>query len=125
METQELVKYFKGSAAGVDAAMRADLSSVGNARLSEILEQAIFNGGKRIRPQLTLLFWALTAGANASGPESAMGLAVVFDWPKIIRLSNHVSNFPKCHHNESSKPSRRAWKPKVLWASRQVRQREC
>jgi octaprenyl-diphosphate synthase len=80
VEAQELVKFFREAASGVDAAMEADLASVGNPRLRKVLGHAIFNGGKRIRPQLTLLFCALTAGGEIVEPESTMRLAVVFEY---------------------------------------------
>ena len=80
MDTQELMKYFREAAAGVDEAMHADLDTVENHQLSEVLNYAVFNGGKRIRPQLTLLCCALTAGGGIPEPESTMKLAVVFEY---------------------------------------------
>ncbi len=80
MDTQELMGFFKAAAAGVDQAMQADLAAVGDQSLTEILHHAVFNGGKRIRPQLTLLCCALTTGGGIPDPDSTMKLAVVFEY---------------------------------------------
>jgi octaprenyl-diphosphate synthase len=80
VETQELMDFFRAAAAGVDQAMQADLAAVENPSLAEILQHAVFNGGKRIRPQLTLLCCALTTGGGIPDPDSTMKLAMVFEY---------------------------------------------
>jgi octaprenyl-diphosphate synthase len=51
----ELASLLKPETAQIDQVMREDLESVGNPLLGEVLEYAIFNGGKRVRPLLTIL----------------------------------------------------------------------
>ncbi len=55
MNHSELTALLKPETAHIDRAMRRDLAEIGNQRLAEVLEYAIFNGGKRVRPLLTVL----------------------------------------------------------------------
>lgn len=55
MNTNELISLLKPETATIDQVMRQDLADVGNPLLAEVLEYAIFNGGKRVRPLLTVL----------------------------------------------------------------------
>jgi octaprenyl-diphosphate synthase len=80
VEHQELMNFFREAAAGIDAAMRADLAAVESRRLGEILAHGIFNGGKRIRPQLTLLCARLIGGEKGVEQGLVLKLAVVFEY---------------------------------------------
>ncbi len=55
MQQSELISLLKPETAKIDQAMRQDLAVIGNRRLREVVEYAIFNGGKRVRPLLTVL----------------------------------------------------------------------
>ena len=55
MNQSELISLLKPETAQIDQVMRQDLMGVGNPLLKEVLEYAIFNGGKRVRPLLTIL----------------------------------------------------------------------
>lgn len=55
MNHHELAALLKPQTAIIDQAMRQDLLVVTNPLLSEVLNYAIFNGGKRVRPLLTVL----------------------------------------------------------------------
>ena len=55
MNQSQLIYLLKPETAKIDQAMRQDLAIVGSPRLREVLEYAIFNGGKRVRPLLTIL----------------------------------------------------------------------
>lgn len=55
MNHHELATLLKPQTAIIDQAMRQDLTVVTNPLLQEVLTYAIFNGGKRIRPLLTVL----------------------------------------------------------------------
>ena len=55
MNHSELIALLKPETAHIDQAMRQDLAGIGNQRLGQVLEYAIFNGGKRVRPLLTVL----------------------------------------------------------------------
>jgi len=79
-DNQELMKYFRGAAAGIDEAMRGDLKLVRSKLLSEVLNHGIFNGGKRIRPQLTLLCAKLTGGDRGLDQQDILKLAIVFEY---------------------------------------------
>ncbi len=63
-------------AAKIDDIMRDDLSSVESALLSEVIRHAIFSGGKRVRPQLTLLAASLCGQPD----ESVYRLAITFEY---------------------------------------------
>ncbi|MCK4838666.1 MAG: polyprenyl synthetase family protein [Desulfobulbaceae bacterium] len=80
MNNQELMTFFRESAAGIDEAMRSELASVESKLLSEVLKHGIFNGGKRIRPQLTMLCTSLTGGEVAPSHEQTLKLAMVFEY---------------------------------------------
>ncbi|MEN8142109.1 MAG: polyprenyl synthetase family protein [Thermodesulfobacteriota bacterium] len=72
--------FFRDAASEVDEVMRADLALVENELLGEVLSYGIFNGGKRIRPQLTMLCWALTDKDSGAGRDQALQLAIVFEY---------------------------------------------
>jgi octaprenyl-diphosphate synthase len=55
VNTSALISLLKPETAAIDQVMRQDLAEVGNPLLAEVLEYAIFNGGKRVRPLLTVL----------------------------------------------------------------------
>lgn len=55
MNHQELATLLKPQTAKIDQAMRQDLEIVTNPLLGQVLTYAIFNGGKRVRPLLTLM----------------------------------------------------------------------
>lgn len=76
MNNSELLAGFKKMAAQIDGVMREDLTIIKNPLLAEVIHHAIFQGGKRIRPLLTLL------AANLIGPPPAdtARLAVSFEY---------------------------------------------
>ena len=76
MNNGELLASFKEQASRIDAVMEADLTIVESPLLSQIIRHAIFQGGKRIRPLLTLL------GASLAGtpPTNTTRLAISFEY---------------------------------------------
>ncbi len=86
MNQHELLAALKPEAARIDAAMTADLATIESPRLLEILRYAVFSGGKRVRPLLTVMAGRLcraTAGGDPGGREAddALGrLAMVFEY---------------------------------------------
>lgn len=80
MDNQELIGFFREAAAGVDEAMRADLASVESELLGEVVGHGVFNGGKRIRPQLTLLCAELAGADSARDRERTLKLAIAFEY---------------------------------------------
>lgn len=85
MSNHKVMAYFRESAARIDQAMRLDLESVRDPQLAEVLRYIIFNGGKRIRPQLTVLTWRL-AGRGKGGGEEALRLAIAFEYLHVASL---------------------------------------
>lgn len=67
MNQSQLIALLKPETAKIDQAMRQDLAFIASPRLREVLEYAIFNGGKRVRPLLTVL----AARLCWQGPEQA------------------------------------------------------
>ena len=77
MNRDELLARLKPEMAKIDEAMAEDLADIVNPTLREIIHHGIFNGGKRVRPLLTLL------AANLCGGEinrDAYRLAMSFEY---------------------------------------------
>ena len=55
MSSKELLGQLGPDKDSIDAAMKSDLAVVKNTLLAKVLEHGIFNGGKRVRPLLTVL----------------------------------------------------------------------
>lgn len=85
MSNPKIMAYFRESAARIDQIMRQDLEAVRDPQLAEVLRYILFNGGKRIRPQLTLLTWRL-AGRGRVGGEDAMRMAMAFEYLHVASL---------------------------------------
>jgi len=85
MNNPKIMAYFRESAARIDQVMRQDLDMVCDPQLAEVLRHVIFNGGKRIRPQLTVLTWRL-AGRGQAGGEEALRLAMAFEYLHVASL---------------------------------------
>lgn len=74
----------------IESTMRNEISAVGNPLLQEIVKYALFNGGKRIRPVLTIMAARLTAFSNMpeglaaedelQPPDDLYQLATVFEF---------------------------------------------
>jgi octaprenyl-diphosphate synthase len=84
MDNHKVIEYFRQSAAMIDQALRLDLAEPGDPRLAEVLEYAIFNGGKRVRPQLVMLSWRLAGGGG--GEQEALALALAFEYLHVASL---------------------------------------
>ena len=76
MNNGELLASFKEQAAQIDAVMEADLAIVQSPLLAQIIRHAIFQGGKRIRPLLTLL----AASLVGTPPTDTARLAISFEY---------------------------------------------
>ncbi|MFA6498407.1 MAG: polyprenyl synthetase family protein [Desulfurivibrionaceae bacterium] len=76
MNNGELLATLKEQGTRIDAVMEKDLAIVKSPLLAQIIRHAIFQGGKRIRPLLTLL------GASLVGPPPAdtPRLAISFEY---------------------------------------------
>ena len=79
MSNDELLKYFRDSAASIDQVMEEDLADVDDSLLSEVLRYAIFNGGKRIRPQLTVLVGKMVSSSEVKW-DDLLKLSLVFEY---------------------------------------------
>ncbi|MBU0479599.1 MAG: polyprenyl synthetase family protein [Proteobacteria bacterium] len=80
MNTPELLQYFKEASGAIDRVMEEDLAGVAEGLLPEVLRYAIFNGGKRIRPQLTVLAGQMLLPEDAPAREGLFRLAIVFEY---------------------------------------------
>lgn len=76
MNNAELLAAFKEKAGLIDAAMKEDLAVIQSPLLAEIIHHAIFQGGKRIRPLLTLL----AASLVGPPPADTARLAISFEY---------------------------------------------
>ena len=69
--------------ARIDQAMQADLAALKGdtaALLNEVLHYGLFNGGKRIRPLLTVLCYRLCGGEEGKSQEDIYRLAMAFEY---------------------------------------------
>ncbi|MBU0675785.1 MAG: polyprenyl synthetase family protein [Proteobacteria bacterium] len=60
--------------------MRDNLAGVQSPVLKEILRHALESGGKRIRPQLTVLGYGLVDAGESKSPVQVLNLAIVFEY---------------------------------------------
>lgn len=76
MNNAQLLALFKEKSVAIDAVMTEDLAIIESPLLAKIIHHAIFQGGKRIRPLLTLL------GASLVGtpPADTARLAISFEY---------------------------------------------
>ncbi len=87
MEKNELLSRLQPQIDLVDEAMHSDLQALANrekipATLVEVLEHALFNGGKRIRPLLCIL----TAELCGTGSRDIYSLAIAFEYLHVATL---------------------------------------
>ena len=75
-ERNGLLAGLKEQAAQLEAVMQQDLAGIVSPQLAEILRHAIFQGGKRLRPLLTVL----AASLAGPPPPAAARLAIVFEY---------------------------------------------
>ena len=69
--------------ARIDQAMQADLAALKGdtaALLNEVLHYGLFNGGKRIRPLLTVLCFRLCGGGEGKSQVDIYRLAMAFEY---------------------------------------------
>lgn len=76
MDTETLLITLKKEAARIDRAMHADLAEIESPLLSKVVRHAVFQGGKRVRPLLTVL----SARLIGTPPDTISQLAVLFEY---------------------------------------------
>lgn len=76
MNNGELLAVFKEKSVAIDAVMEQDLAIIESPLLAQIIRHAIFQGGKRIRPLLTLL----AASLVGTPPADTARLAISFEY---------------------------------------------
>jgi len=76
MNKAQLLALFKEKAVAIDGVMTEDLAIVQSPLLAQIIQHAIFQGGKRIRPLLTLL----AASLVGTPPADTARLAISFEY---------------------------------------------
>ncbi|MBU0909881.1 MAG: polyprenyl synthetase family protein [Proteobacteria bacterium] len=92
MNKNELLALLQPDIEQINETMRNEISQCGNAQLQQILEYALFNGGKRIRPILTVLSARLCAFSRM--PE---GLAEEDELKPPVNLYRLASVFEFLH----------------------------
>ncbi|MGV1100127.1 polyprenyl synthetase family protein [Thiovibrio sp. JS02] len=76
MSNAEVLAALKQRAAAIDAVMEEDLASVRSPLLKKVIRHALFQGGKRIRPLLTVL----AASLRGTPPDDTARLAISFEY---------------------------------------------
>ncbi|MEN8141482.1 MAG: polyprenyl synthetase family protein [Thermodesulfobacteriota bacterium] len=89
MDKQTLLSHLSPDIEQIDAAMTAEFAAIGSPKLAMVVRHAIFNGGKRIRPLLTMLTARLATYSNMpeglaseedlTPPSDLYRLAMVFE----------------------------------------------
>lgn len=82
MDMQALLAFLKPEAEKIDTAMRDDLASVNDPQLAEVLNYALFNGGKRFRPLLCVLAARLCGLRD----DSVYRLAIAYEYLHVATL---------------------------------------
>ena len=90
MDKQTLLSHLSPDIKQVETAMQAEFATIASPLLAEVVNHAIFNGGKRLRPVLTLLtarlltFSAMPEGLakeeELTPPDELYRLAMVFEF---------------------------------------------
>ncbi|MBU0486017.1 MAG: polyprenyl synthetase family protein [Proteobacteria bacterium] len=80
MDQQELLAELKSNVTQIDQVMRDDLSIIDSPQLSKILNHAIFNGGKRVRPLLAILAADLCASQKKQNRDQLYKLAITLEY---------------------------------------------
>ena len=76
MNSSELLAALKQQAAMIDKTMEADLKTVESPLLAKIINHGIFQGGKRVRPLLTMM----AASLIGKPPADTANLAISFEY---------------------------------------------
>ncbi|HIJ78642.1 MAG: polyprenyl synthetase family protein [Desulfobulbaceae bacterium] len=76
MNSSELLAALKQQAEMINATMREDLTTIESPLLADIINHAIFQGGKRVRPLLTMMAATLIGPPPADTPR----LAISFEY---------------------------------------------
>lgn len=79
---KQFVESIKGETGRIDQTMRQDLAGIEEAILAEIVDYAIFNGGKRIRPLLCVLAARLCGGSD----QDVYRLAIALEYLHVASL---------------------------------------
>ena len=90
MDKQQLLELLSPEISRIDDTMKAEFATINSDLLREVVEYAIFNGGKRIRPLLTILAARLLAFTHMpegvakeeelTPPDSLYQLAIIFEF---------------------------------------------
>ncbi len=112
MDKNKLLEALKPEADKVNQAMRKDLASLDSTELSDVLHHAIFNGGKRIRPLLTIFSAGLLPGAamhaHQSSAKGLYQLAMVFEYLHAASLL-HDDVIDKAEVRRGKPAANRKW----------------
>ncbi|MFP3983575.1 MAG: polyprenyl synthetase family protein [Desulfurivibrionaceae bacterium] len=89
MDRKELISHLEPDIQAIDQALEKECDSIASRSLREIIQYSLFNGGKRVRPVLTVTSGRLCAFASMPGelageenlqpPENLYRLATVFE----------------------------------------------
>ncbi len=85
MDSEQLFEYIKGKAVIIEQVMRDDMETAvadNDPLLAEVLDYAIFGGGKRIRPLLVMLAAELCGCQN----DNVHRLAIAFEYLHVATL---------------------------------------
>jgi len=82
LNSKELLARIEPEKLAIDKAMRDDLAFIGSPLLAQVIEHGVFNGGKRVRPLLTVLAGRLCLDESqaARNDSRLYRLAMVFEY---------------------------------------------
>jgi len=102
----------KPETAAIDQALKDDLKTVNNRQLAEVLEYAVFNGGKRIRPLLCLLAHRMSSehqrDQHTLDRKNLYNLAISFEYLHVASLL-HDDVIDHAHTRRGKDTANKVW----------------
>ncbi len=108
MTHDKLMALLKADSEKIDAIMRCDLNTITNQHLHQVIAYAIFNGGKRIRPLLTILAARLCQTKISLNETNLYRFAICFEYLHAASLL-HDDVIDKAQQRRGQKSANRIW----------------
>jgi len=104
----EIISRLKPETEKFDKIMHTDLADIDNSLLHKVVSYAIFNGGKRIRPLLTVLAARLCQPDSLTDESNIYRFALCFEYLHAASLL-HDDVIDKAHKRRGQKSANTVW----------------
>lgn len=110
MNHKNLLALLRPETEKIDQAMRQDLAAIGSPLLAKVLDYAVFNGGKRVRPLLTVLAARLGNGQGRAdlAEASLYRFALTFEYLHAASLL-HDDVIDRAEKRRGRQTANRVW----------------